>query len=90
MIIWTIITGVLIIRVDRTKFDVITHQTVKVHRDRIFAGPHQEFGTRGSITSKITGSFTSLIAQALMSLVRPKKSPIPHDQPTPKKVILHV
>ena len=41
MIIWTIITGVLIIRVDRTKFDVITHQTVKVHRDRSFAGPRQ-------------------------------------------------
>ena len=30
----------------------------------------RKFGTRGSIT----GSFTSLIAQALMSLVRPKKS----------------
>ena len=34
----------------------------------------RKFGTRGSIT----GSFTSLIAQALMSLVRPKQYAIQH------------
>ena len=33
---WTIFKGVLIIRVNRTNFDVVTRQIVKVHRDRIF------------------------------------------------------
>ena len=37
---WTIYVGVLIICVDRTKFDVTTRQTVKVHRDRrVFSSP---------------------------------------------------
>ena len=33
--------SVLLIRVRRTTFDVITRQTVKVHRDRIFRGCDQ-------------------------------------------------
>ena len=35
---WTMYIGVLIMGVGRTNFDVITRQTVKVHRDRIFSG----------------------------------------------------
>ena len=35
---WTMYIGVLIMGVGRTNFDVITRQTIKVHRDRIFSG----------------------------------------------------
>ena len=39
---WTMYIGVLIMGVGRTNFDVITRQTVKVHRDRILVGMDQE------------------------------------------------
>ena len=35
-VLWTIFKGVLIIRVDRTNFDVVTRQIEKVHRGRSF------------------------------------------------------
>ena len=39
---WTISKGVLIIRVDRTNFDVVTRQVEKVHQDRIYTPGDQE------------------------------------------------
>ena len=45
-VLWTIFKGVLIIRVDRTNFDVVTRQIEKVHRGRSFPPGDQEIRKR--------------------------------------------
>ena len=56
-VLWTIFKGVLIIRVDRTNFDVVTRQIEKVHRGRCFPRGDREFGLTASFDFffKITG-----------------------------------